>query len=113
MSLMSRKCTVSADTISASADASAANCTQHDDRKPEQLGELQRRAVVDQERAPESAGPRKKCTMFASTVTIGRISAGNSTFLIRLPPEISTFADSSSDEENHVHGRMPQNMNSA
>ena len=51
--------------------------------------------------------------MFASTVTIGRISAGNSTFLIRLPPEISTPDDSSSDDENQVHGRMPQNMNSA
>jgi len=49
----------------------------------------------------------------ASTVTIGRISAGKRTFLIRLPPEISTPEDSRSDEENHVHGRMPQNMNSA
>ena len=51
--------------------------------------------------------------MFASTVTMGRISAGNSTFLIRLPWPISTLADSDSDDENHVHGRMPQNMNSA
>jgi hypothetical protein len=51
--------------------------------------------------------------MFASTVTIGRISAGNRTFLIRLPPEMRTFAASVSDDENHVHGRMPQNMNSA
>ena len=51
--------------------------------------------------------------MFASTVTIGRISAGNSTFLIRFPLEMSTPDDSDSDEENHVHGRMPQNMKSA
>ncbi len=51
--------------------------------------------------------------MFASTVTIGSISAGNSTFLIRLPPLISTFAASLRDDENHVQGRMPQNMNSA
>ena len=51
--------------------------------------------------------------MFASTLTIGRISAGNSTFLIRLPPEISEPAASDSDDENQVHGRMPQNMNSA
>src|SRR5204862_1929566 len=57
--------------------------------------------------------PNRKCTMFASTLTIGRISAGNNTFLIRLPPEISTPADSASDEENQVHGRIPQNMNSA
>ena len=51
--------------------------------------------------------------MFASTVTIGRISAGNRTFLIRLPPEISTPDDSASEDENQVHGRMPQNMNRA
>src|SRR5215467_5707632 len=56
---------------------------------------------------------RKKCTMFARTVTIGSTSAGNSTFLIRLPPEISTPADSRSDAENQVHGRIPQNMKSA
>ncbi len=57
--------------------------------------------------------PRKKCTMFASTLVMGRISAGNNTFLIRLPPAMSEFEDSSSDEENHVQGRMPQNMKSA
>ena len=47
--------------------------------------------------------------MFASTVTMGSTSAGKSTFLIRLPPPIRTFDDSSTDEENQVHGRMPQN----
>ena len=36
--------------------------------------------------------------MFASTLTIGSTSAGNSTFLIRLPPEISTLADSVSED---------------
>ena len=51
--------------------------------------------------------------MFASTVTIGSTSAGNSTFLIRFPPAISVLDDSRIDEENHVHGRMPQNMKSA
>ncbi len=51
--------------------------------------------------------------MFASTLTIGSTSAGNSTFLIRLPPAISEPAASDSDDENQVHGRMPQNMNSA
>src|SRR5689334_6163483 len=55
--------------------------------------------------------PRKKCTMFASTLTIGRISAGNRTFLIKLPPAMSAPDASISDEENHVHGKMPQNMN--
>ncbi len=51
--------------------------------------------------------------MFDSTVTIGRISAGKSTFLIRLPPEMSTPDDSSSDEENQVHGSRPQNRKSS
>jgi hypothetical protein len=51
--------------------------------------------------------------MFASTATIGSTSAGNSTFLIRLPPAISTLDASLRDEENHVQGRMPQNMKSA
>ena len=50
--------------------------------------------------------------MFDSTVTMGSTSAGNSTFLIRLPPEIRTLDDSSSDEENQVQGRRPQNRNS-
>ena len=51
--------------------------------------------------------------MFASTVTIGSTSAGKSTFLIRFPPEMRTLLDSISDDENHVQGRMPQNMNKA
>src|SRR5438105_4466268 len=59
------------------------------------------------------SSPRKKFTMFARTLTIGRISAGNRTFLIRLPPEINEFVASDSDAQNHVHGRMPQNMKSA
>ena len=50
--------------------------------------------------------------MFVSTLTSGSTSAGNSTFLIRLPPEISDPAASLSEVENQVHGRMPQNMNS-
>ncbi len=54
--------------------------------------------------------PRKKFTMFASTLTIGSTSAGNSTFLIRLPPAISDPDASSRDEENQVHGRIPENM---
>ena len=43
--------------------------------------------------------------MFASTLTIGRTSAGNSTFLIRLPPAISEPDASVSDDENQVHGQ--------
>ena len=49
----------------------------------------------------------------AEQVTMGSTSAGNSTFLIRLPPAIRVLDDSRTDEENHVHGRMPQNMKSA
>jgi hypothetical protein len=45
--------------------------------------------------------------MLASTFTSGRISAGNRTFLIRLPPEISDPADSDSAEVNQVH-EMPR-----
>src|SRR3972149_95387 len=51
--------------------------------------------------------------MLARTGTVGRARAGNRTFLIRLPPVMSTLADSDRDEENHVQGRMPQNMKSA
>ena len=51
--------------------------------------------------------------MFASTLTIGSTSAGNRTFLIRLPPAMSEPDASVSDAENQVHGRMPHNMKSA
>ena len=51
--------------------------------------------------------------MFARTLTIGSTSAGNSTFLIRLPPAMSDPEASVSDAENQVHGRMPHSMNSA
>ena len=57
--------------------------------------------------------PKKKCTMFAITLTIGSTSAGKRTFLIKLPPAISAPEASVSDAENQFHGRMPQNMNSA
>ena len=43
---------------------------------------------------------------------MGSTSAGKSTLRMRLPPAINAFDDSSSDEENQVHGRMPQNRNS-
>ena len=43
----------------------------------------------------------------------GRHTAGNNTFLIKLPPDTSEPDASRSDEENQFHGRMPQNMNTA
>ena len=51
--------------------------------------------------------------MFASTLTSGSTSAGNSTFFMRLPPAMSDPAASESDVANQFHGRMPQNMNTA
>ena len=51
--------------------------------------------------------------MFASTLTSGSTSAGNRTFLIRLPPAISEPAASVSEVANQFHGRMPQNMKTA
>src|SRR5205809_985274 len=57
--------------------------------------------------------PRRKCTMFASTLTMGSTSAGKSTFLIRLPPLMRDEAASVSDAANHVHASRPQNRNTA
>ena len=51
--------------------------------------------------------------MFASTLTMGRTSAGKRTFLMRLPPAINEPAASVSEDANQVQGRMPQNMNNA
>jgi hypothetical protein len=50
--------------------------------------------------------------MFERTVTMGSTSAGKRTFLIRFPLEMRTPDDSSTDEENHVHGRRPQKRKS-
>ena len=52
--------------------------------------------------------PSRKWARLVSTVTTGRTSAGNSTFLMRLPPAISTPEASRSEELNQVQGRMPQ-----
>src|SRR6476660_139227 len=110
MSRMSRKCTVSADRMSAHARVNR-NCTAttsgNQISSPTVSG-----ALYTIKKTTRMGSARKKCTMFAVTVTIGRISAGNRTFLIRLPPEIRTPEDSISDEANHVQGRIPQNMNS-
>ena len=88
MSRMSRKCTVSADRSSARPSVKH-QLHEHDDRKPEQV-RAGRAGADSRSGTPTRIGrPRKKCTMFASTLTIGSTSAGNSTFLIRLPPAIS------------------------
>jgi hypothetical protein len=52
--------------------------------------------------------PSRKCARFASTVTVGRTSAGKSTFLIRLPLAMMTPEDSASEPWSQVQGRMPQ-----
>jgi hypothetical protein len=46
--------------------------------------------------------------MFATTVTTGSTSAGNSTFLMRFPPAMRTPVDSATEDWNHVQGRIPQ-----
>ena len=111
MSRMSRKWTVSADRISAQRQRED-ELHQHDERKAQQLADGAAAPCSRSGSTTRIGSARKKWIMFAVTVTIGRISAGNSTFLIRLPPEISTPDDSVSDEANHVHGSSPQNMNS-
>src|SRR2546428_502298 len=111
MSRMSRKWTVNAESTRASAMVNS-SCTKtmigNQSSSPAVSG-----ARYQIKNAARIGSPSRKWIMFASTVTIGRISAGKSTFLIRLLPAIRTPADSVNDDENHVHGRIPQNMNSA
>src|SRR5712692_8155732 len=109
MSLMSRKCTVSDERMNARPRVSV-NCTTRtrgnqasSDSDSGRWKYSRNTARIDR--------PKPKCTMLASTVTIGSTSAGNITFLIRFPPAISTFADSLSDDENHVQGSSPQKRN--
>ena len=78
------------------------SCTSDRNREPEQVAGIGPMPVADQERRGGSSSPRKKCTMFASTLTIGSTSAGNRTFLIRLPPAISEPDASVSDEAEPV-----------
>ena len=87
---------------------------QHDHRKPEQVGQSGIRCAVDPTmNAARISSPRKKCTMFASTLTIGSTSAGKQHLLDQIAAGDQRAGASISDGENHVHGRMPQNMNSA
>ena len=51
--------------------------------------------------------------MLVVTTMIGSTSIGNLIFLISAPCTISTLADSSSEEENQVQGRMPLNRKRA
>src|SRR2546423_12964530 len=109
MSRISRKCTVRAERKSAHPRVKI-NCTATTSGKQSSSGIVS--GAENQIRKNTRIGrARKKWIMFAVTVTIGSTSAGNSTFLIKLPPEISTPDDSMRDEENHVHGSSPQNMN--
>ncbi len=52
--------------------------------------------------------PSAKWTRFERTVTVGRTSAGKRTFFTRFPLARMTPAPSASEDENQVHGRMPQ-----
>jgi hypothetical protein len=55
--------------------------------------------------------PSRKWARFVSTVTTGRTSAGNITFLMSEPPAMSTPEASRSEALNQVQGRIPQKKN--
>ncbi len=63
--------------------------------------------------ATSTGRPRRKWTMLVVTTMIGSTSTGNLIFLISAPCTERTLADSSSEEENQVQGRMPLNRNRA
>ena len=107
---MSRKNVVSAASSSAS-PAVNTSWMSDDDGEPEEIREIRRVLEVEQE-AHEDRQAQRKCTMFDSTLTSGSTSAGNITLRIRFAPATSDAEPSLSDEENQVHGRMPQNRNS-
>src|SRR4051812_3198742 len=105
----SRKCTVSAESSSArpTVKTSWTATTTGNQRSSSRLTPLWKPTL----NAARITSPKQKCTIVASTLTIGSTSAGKSTFLIRLPPATSDTADSLSDVANHVHGNRPQNRN--
>src|SRR5262245_10000182 len=110
MSRMSLKWTVSADSSSAQPSVNR-NCTAATSGKHASSANVSG-ALYQIRKKTRIGSASAKCTMFAVTVTIGSTSAGNNTFLIRLPPEMRTPDDSMSDDANHVHGSRPQNMKS-
>ena len=83
------------------------------ERKHRQLAEMS--ADADTRSGTPRGSPARRESAPCSTARSqsAGLPPGNSTFLIRLPPEIRTFDDSASDDENQVQGRMPQNMKSA
>ena len=51
--------------------------------------------------------PNTKCTILVNTFMMGRTSKGKRIFLIRFPWTNNTFAESSTDVENHSQGSNP------
>jgi len=49
-----------------------------------------------------------KLKKFDNTTTSGRTSAGNNTFLIRLPPPMIELEESNREDENQSQGNKPQ-----
>ena len=80
----------------------------HEEGQGQEQGGRAEPAVGDEEDRGGWAGPSRKWTRLVSTVTTGRTSAGKSTFLMRLPPAMSTPEDSRSEALNQVQGRIPQ-----
>src|SRR5574337_151334 len=58
-------------------------------------------------RRKRSGRLRRKFTVLARTVTVGRIWRGKKTFLIRPPPSTMEVAPIRRDEANQVHGSNP------
>ena len=109
--MTSRKCTVNAARIIASPRVRQSWTATTAGNQTSSAG---RSGMPCQARKPSRMGsPKTKWHRFDTTVTTGRISTGNTTFLIRSPLTMSTPALSFSDEENHVHGRRPQNRKTA
>ena len=110
---MSRKCTVSADSSSASPIVNT-SCTSDDDREPRAARTIVSGVlVVDQERRQDQQPEEEvhhvrqhgddRQDLGREQHLLDQVAAGDQR---RWPTSIS-------DDENHVHGRMPQNMNSA
>ena len=110
MSRMSRKCTVSADRISASADVNTSwtSTATGNHSRSSGAGQL---VIVDQER-DQDRQPEEEVHHVRQHADDRQHLGREQHLLDQVAAGISEPAASDSDDENQVHGRMPQNMNS-
>ena len=85
---------------------------QHDDREPEQLERIDRPLVVDQERRQDRQA-EEEVHHVRQHGDDRQHFRGEQHLLDQVAAGDQRVGRLESDEENHVHGRMPQNMNSA